>query len=284
MKKEIFVLLIVFLSLGCSNGRIKKSNETSDIVYNGAFLGSTNLINNEINRGLNIDNHYVQEKTLLIEAVRSNNIDTVYQLLISGADIEKKDIHGRTAIFYAPSIEMLELLISNKAKLNVIDNSGNSIMTYFVNYKPNEYLHLLIDSGLYSEKKFSNIKDEKLGFILAEKNNKELIDKMINIDPTIFLSKDKSGNYPIFYEEKSDIILSLLNVKYNLNEENNYGENILGEVYLKSIKNNDLKVIKKLIDKGVDPKYSSYGETPLGIAKKNGNKIIINYLISVDAR
>lgn len=284
MKKEISILLIGFLLFGCSKKNTRMSNETSNIVYNGAFLGSTKLIDEEINKGLNINNQYVAEKTLLIEAVRANNIDTVSQLLKSGADIEKRDLYGRTAIFYSSSIEILELLIYHNAQMNIIDNNGFSLMSYFIENKPQEYSHLLIDSGLYSEKIKTSLKDEKLGFLLVEKDNKEIIDKIIKINPTIFQNRDRNGNYPIFYGENSDIILSLLNVDYNLQEKNNYGENILGEVYLKAIRNNELKVIKKIIEKGVDPKYYSYGETPLNIAKKNGNKAIIDYLNRVAAR
>ena len=284
MKREISILLIGFLLFGCSNKSSRTSNNISDVIYNGAFLGSTKLINEKINKGLDINNQYVQEKTLLIEAVRSNNMDTASELLKLGADIEKRDLHGRTAIFYSSSLEILKLLISHNAEMNIIDNNGVSLMNYFVENKPPEYSYLLIDSGLYSKKINVNLKDEKLGFLLVEKDNKEIIDRIIRINPDIFQSKDKNGNYPIFYGKSSEVILSLLDIDYNLQEKNNYGEIILGEVYLKAVRNNELNIIKKIIRKGVNPKYHSYGETPLNIAKKNGNKAIIEYLNGISAK
>ena len=283
MKKKIFFLVMVLSLLGCSNNS-RISKETSDRVYNGAFLGSTEIIQGEIRSGLNIDDHYHRERTLLIEAVRNNNLETVSQLINQGANIEARDVTGKTAIFHTPSIEMLELLISNGAQMEVIDNDKTSLMTYFISNKPKEYSHYLIEKGLYSRGGPLGAIDEKLGFLLVERNDSYLIDRIVKTNPNIFKIKNEIGNYPIFYAQDSKAIMNLLNIDYNLAETNIYGENILGEVYLKAVKNNNLNVIEKLISKGVNPQYSSYGITPISLARENNNREILGYLQRVGVK
>lgn len=45
-------------------------------------------------------------------------------MLDRGADMEIKDINGRTAIFYARNMDVARLLISRGANLDVVDNEG----------------------------------------------------------------------------------------------------------------------------------------------------------------
>ena len=285
MKKKRFSLIMILLIMGCSNnGNSRVSHRTSDKVYNGAFLGSTEIIQGEIGKGLNIDNKYVREKTLLIEAVRTNNLETVIQLINQGANMELEDNTGKTAIFYVSSIEMLELLISKGARKNVMDNNGTSLMTYFVKYKSKEYSYCLIENGLYSKGEYVTFHDEKLGFLLVEKNDYHLIEMITRLNPDIFRVKDEKGNYPIFYAKDGKAIMTLLDIDYDLAVTNIYRENILGEVYLKAIKNNYLQVVQKLISKGVNPEYYSYEITPTSLARGNNNNEMLNYLKKIGAK
>jgi len=62
--------------------------------------------------------------TKLHEAASSGNLDSVSQLLDSGADINERDQHGRTPLFSARDPRMIQLLLDRNAEVNARDVLG----------------------------------------------------------------------------------------------------------------------------------------------------------------
>lgn len=87
----------------------------------------------------------------LISAASRNNISRVKQLLQIGVDINKKeDKTGYTALIYAArngNRDIVQLLIENKADLNIVDNEGNTALMCTIYYSCDEIAKLLIAKG-----------------------------------------------------------------------------------------------------------------------------------------
>ncbi|MCJ8342832.1 MAG: ankyrin repeat domain-containing protein, partial [Cetobacterium sp.] len=75
-----------------------------------------------------------------------------------------------------------------------------------------------------------------------------------------------------------------LQCHYDLNAKNIYGENILGEVYLKAIANGYLDIVKKLINIGVDKNYESYGENGIDTAIEYNSTEVLKYLREIGVK
>ena len=89
---------------------------------------------------------------------------------------------------------------------------------------------------------------------------------------------DERQNSAIYYAYDEDIIRMFLVESLNLDYKNRSGENILGEVYLRSISNSYYGAVEDIIKIGGDKNYSSYGDTPIGIATENKDKKMIELL------
>jgi ankyrin repeat protein len=64
----------------------------------------------------------------LILAVMNSNYTQVKNLLEQGAAPNITDAHGRTALFYAKSIQIAEILLSFGADINLPNNNGNTVL------------------------------------------------------------------------------------------------------------------------------------------------------------
>ncbi len=85
-------------------------------------------------------------KELLIAAIRENNIESVRSLLASGVDA---DVQG-AALTYATwrrQEEMVELLIANGARVDVLDEDGWNALIHAANWGHEKIVELLIANG-----------------------------------------------------------------------------------------------------------------------------------------
>lgn len=65
-------------------------------------------------------------KTYLDQAVARDDVGIVSTLVAAGADVNKTDVQGQTAIFSATGKDMAKWLISHGARINVVDKEGNT--------------------------------------------------------------------------------------------------------------------------------------------------------------
>jgi len=97
-----------------------------------------------INDGYDINS--TKEKSLLV-ACKHNQLSVVQMLLGLGADIEIKDIQGKTALIYACKMGKLNIvkeLLINGANIEATDNNGN---TALIVSKKLEIVQVLLNNG-----------------------------------------------------------------------------------------------------------------------------------------
>nr|WP_307775673.1 hypothetical protein [uncultured Cetobacterium sp.] len=264
MKKIIFFIITLTL-IGCSN--LSKKQYTNEEVAAAVSVDNVYIVNRAIKNGFNIDTQFQSGETLLSIALKENSVQVLMSLLTNGVDVNTNlppfkvigtdvILPPRAPIFYVSSLDALNLLIKNRANLNEVDGSGELLLNYFIKNRPSSYAIELIKEGADL-----NIKDSSEWYPIfwaVNVENEEMLRELILKDNNQYLLKDKKGNYPVYYANSRDVMRYLLSFNYNLNERNIYGENILGEVYLKakSLGYKDIQDI--LMKKGVNPNYTSY--------------------------
>lgn len=96
--------------------------------------------------------HRVLENEMLplIEMTGTNRIESVKKLIASGCDINEKDEHGNTVLFYAVVFEYYEiakLLLESGADVNSVDNYGQSALMGAAHVNSLDCVKLLLDYG-----------------------------------------------------------------------------------------------------------------------------------------
>ncbi|BDC34175.1 hypothetical protein Noda2021_01330 [Candidatus Dependentiae bacterium Noda2021] len=71
-----------------------------------------------------------KKSTLLMKAVNEGRISLITKLLELGANPNAQDTQGLTALYFAPTIEIAQLLLNAKANINHLDNNGSNILFY----------------------------------------------------------------------------------------------------------------------------------------------------------
>ncbi len=275
--KNICFSLILLLFTSCSFFQNREKNiATPDMVYTAIFLDDSYNLNKYLSEGFPVDYRDPSNKTLLMSIVESNSLKSLDVILNKGVNLELKDDRGRTAIFYVRSLEALKKLVEIGADKDVVLNDGTPLFTYFLKDKSILYSLYLIEKGsnytLEDEDGWNSL------FWAVVIGNSDIV-RALREDGADFLIQDMKGNSPIYYAYDEKILLELLNVpNYNLNLKNKQGENILGEVYLRAVANGYLEVVKKLLELGVNPRYISYGDSAISIAKERENLEMIKFL------
>lgn len=282
MKSNLFKIVILCITVifftSCSFLQKKEENiATPEEVYTAIFLDDSYSLNKYLSEGFPIEYRDSSDKTLLMTVLENNSLKSLDILLTRRVDTEARDSNGRTAIFYIRSLEALKSMVENGANLDVVSlKNKTSLLTYFIKEKSVLHTQYLIESGADFNLKDSEGWDSV--FWSAVVGEKEVIRKLKDAGAN-FLEIDMKGNYPIYYAYDESSILELLEVSgYNLKLKNLQGENILGEVYLRAVANGYTEVITKLLDLGVNPRYTSYGESAMSIAKKINNPDMIKFL------
>ncbi|MCQ8212515.1 hypothetical protein NON08_08275 [Cetobacterium somerae] len=265
MKKLLFVIMLLLLFVGCSSFNRKKYIE--DEVIAAVVVDNVYILNRAIKNGFNIDQQLKSGDTLLSLALKEDSLQVIAALLSNGANITKnlparQNIgvntltSSRPPIFYVNSMESLQMLLNDKADINVFTGDGELLLNFYIKTRPQELAIKLINNGanlkILDSSKWYPI------FWAVNIENEEILKELLKIDNTQYLLKDDKGNYPIYYANSREVIKELLKGEYNSKEKNIYGENILGEVYLKIKKLGYNDLIPILLKKGVNPNYTSY--------------------------
>lgn len=82
--------------------------------------------------------------TKLLLASDKDDVEAVRELLANGADINAKDIHGRTALLLCNSLELTKILIEAGSDVNATDRMGRTV---FYSNRPTEVLALFQAAG-----------------------------------------------------------------------------------------------------------------------------------------
>lgn len=265
MKKLLFVVTLLLSFIGCSSLNGKKYTEEE--VVAAVVVDNVYILNRAIKNGFNIDQQLKSGDTLLSLALKEDSLQVIASLLSNGANITndlpaRKNIgtdtitSSRPPIFYVNSMEALQMFLNDKADVNVFTGDGELLLNFYIKTKPQELAITLIENG--SQLRVLDSSQWYPIFWTVNIENESILKTLLKKDSGQYLLKDNKGNYPIYYANSKEVINELLKGEYNPKERNIYGENILGEVYLKVKKLGYDDLVPILLEKGVNPNYTSY--------------------------
>ncbi|WP_297596402.1 hypothetical protein [uncultured Cetobacterium sp.] len=265
MKRLLLSIIVLLTLLGCSNGN--RRLYTEDEVVAAVVVDNVYILNRAIKNGFNIDQQLKSGDTLLSLALKEDSLQVISSLLANGADRNKslpaKKIMGtniiipsRPPIFYVNSIDALNLFINDKVNLNQVSDDGQLLLNFFIKARPENLAITLIKNG--ANLNIVDMSEWYPIFWAVNIESEKILKEILSRDRKQYLFKDRKLNYPIYYANSREVMKILLEGEYNPEETNIYGENILGEVYLKAKKLGYSDILRTLVDKGVNPNYISY--------------------------
>lgn len=282
MKSNLLKIIILSITLvfftNCSF--LKRKNEvivTPEMVLTSIFLDDAYSLNKYLSEGFPIDYRDSSDKTLLMDILDHNSLQSLNIVLTRGIDTEIRDNSGRTAIFYVRSLPALQAMKEAGANINVVSTEDkDSLLVYFIKEKSSDYSTYLIKNG--SDFSIEDKNGWNALFWSVTVGEASVVKELKNVGAN-YLEVDDEGNYPIYYAYDEETLLELLDIEgYNLKLKNKKNENILGEVYLRAVANGYIQVVGKLFKLGVNPRYISYGDSAMSIANKFNNIEMIKFL------
>lgn len=259
----------------------------------------------------NIINDSLEGKTPLIIAVGNSYIDTAKILIENGADVNAIDFEGWSALSYAVNngdIEIAKLLLTNRAKIKdelliaikspivessinmmklLIDNKANINYTDENGFNP---LNIAIESGDMEVTKFlitngANVNSlmqdgvSLIGYAIAQ-NNMDLLQILIengaNVNYTV---GDSWANTPLQTASRlglDNVVRILLTRNVDINAVDMNGNTALHTAAL----NSQLSVVKLLLEKNPNLDIQNkVGNTALHLAVISGNIDIVGELV-----
>ena len=259
----------------------------------------------------NIINDSLEGKTPLIIAVGNSYIDTAKILIENGANINAVDIEGWSALSYAVNngdIEIAKLLLENKAKIKdelliaikspivesrinmmklLIDNKANINYTDENGFNP---LNIAIESGDMELTKFlitngANVNSlmqdgvSLIGYAIAQ-NNMDLLQMLIENGANVnYTNGDSWANTPLQTASRlglDNVVRILLTRNADINAVDMNGNTALHTAAL----NSQLSIVKLLLEKNPNLDIQNkVGNTALHLAVISGNINIVGELV-----
>lgn len=179
--------------------------------------------------------------TALILAVGKGNLENVKILLKAGKKnkyfninhVNKKGISALMNAARLRSPEIMQLLLKAGAKVNVVDNMGNTVLTYAIMSDYLKNVEILLEAGKEDDKFNINHEDEdgRSAYIIAASNNRQKIMQLLLEEGAV----DRDGNTALILAVEND---NLENVKklleagkknkhFNINHVNKDGRSAL---------------------------------------------------------
>lgn len=204
-----------------------------------------------------VNDYSIKEKNgainpkLIINTVKSGNIDKIKILIKCGADLNSHEKHESSALHWAVlwgMTDVVKLLVENGAEINERNYyNESSLLLTALNEKKTEIALYLIEKG--ADLNFADSKSHKILHTAVE------------------------NNY-------ADIVRSLLKHGYDVNKRDRYQETALFD----AIDKNYTECANILIENSAEINIcNNDGETPLHIAAKNGNIALAEKLIASGA-
>jgi len=183
------------------------------------FREGSLIISILIEKGAIIDSINIMKNTPLIIAASHNNYDSVIELIRNGADVNKKNVNGKTALHSASrqlgvDIRLIEYLLNNNATVDILNNAGETPLITACEIENTTAVNILVDRGANV-----NITDMdgntpliiilssaiENGHKYASISIKHIIQKLLenDADPTI---ANKDGTIPLVLAQDLDVI------------------------------------------------------------------------------
>ncbi|XP_031564023.1 uncharacterized protein LOC116299502, partial [Actinia tenebrosa] len=201
----------------------------------------------------------------------------------AGADVNKTDNYGKTALFSAASNDnesIVRELINAGADVNKTDNYGKTALFSAASNDHESIIQALIDAGA-DVHKFDDGGKTAL-FSAASNDNESIVRALINAGADA-KKTDKYGQTALFSAVTNDnaiIVQALIDAGADVNKTDKYGQTAL----FSAARNDNAIIVQTLIDAGADcNKANNDGKTALFSAVTNDNAIIVQALIDAGA-
>lgn len=120
-------------------------------LHAAAAEGHQEICHMLVQAGANLDMSDEEQRTPLMAACENNHLETVKYLLRAGAAVSHKDIMGFTCLHLAAKLghyDVVHHLLSKASKhINCQDDGGWTPITWAIEYKHKELVHLLLTRG-----------------------------------------------------------------------------------------------------------------------------------------
>lgn len=227
------------------------------------------LINAKSNVNLQFLNTYTTDlgKTALHFAVNVNNIPAVKLLLAAKANKNIPDAYGKTALYYAQTQEMKDLLneigsLSNKEQnmdmdIDHQDEWGKTQLHRAVWHRDSETVRILINKGANL-----NIQDQSNNatplYIAVNSGDLEIVKLLLNAKADVNIQNTtdhRSSLHEAVCKNNIEIVKLLISANANVNTLDQYGNTALHMAIQRNnieIEPNDIEMVKLLIDAKAD--------------------------------
>ncbi|MBW5410644.1 hypothetical protein E6A50_09730, partial [Brachyspira hampsonii] len=239
--------------------------------------------------------------TALILAVDNNNIEMVKLLLSYGSDIDYQGFRGRTALFSAleydrkENIEMVKLLIKNKADVNISydgDNENEETPLMYAAMKGyKETIKILIENKADINKRNRNNANaliyaymfghDDIADILLQ-NGSDSLDKSLKVS-SLNQSTLLSGNVPLINAAEhstNEVFLQKIIDNY---ADINYKTYDCKTALIEAASYNNINAVKVLLKNNADVNVQNNGKTALMWACRSGNLEMTKMLLDAGA-
>ncbi|XP_055954369.1 putative ankyrin repeat protein RF_0381 [Patella vulgata] len=205
-------------------------------------------------------------------------VDFVYQY---GADINKKNNHGRTSLYLAVqngNLNAVNLLLKMGGRdVNLSDNKGTSPLMLAVQNSKTELIKLLLQYGADINKQ--NNRGRTSLYLEVQHKNLNAVNLLLKMGGCDVNLSDNNGTSPLMLAVQrgnTEPVEFLLQYGVDINKQNNRGRTAL---YL-AVQNDNLKAVDVLLEmKGCDVNLSdNQGKSPLILALLNCNTKVIERL------
>ncbi|MGL4980811.1 MAG: ankyrin repeat domain-containing protein [Fusobacteriaceae bacterium] len=262
----LLVLLLTIFFTGCMNAPKREIPEK--LVYEAILADDTQSLTSFFNSGFSPDYKDSNGISLLDMALKYDSSKSI-QLLV------QKEIRLDDGFFKVRSFRALQILVESGANLDIKNRSGEPLIIFYIKNRPDSFVKYLISKGVSLES------EDNYGwkpiFWASSVGSLDVLKEILKkgADPK---TRDRDGNFPIYYVTDREKLEVLLEYNYDLNSKNNERETIFGEILMKAVANREFLIIDKLIQKGVDPKYKSYGRAAIDIANGAKDSEMIEFL------
>ncbi|MBR4592431.1 MAG: ankyrin repeat domain-containing protein, partial [Elusimicrobiaceae bacterium] len=154
MKKRLIPVVSMICALACfsvvpaqaqhpTNEQLRVSWVVENIIKKGDLEG----LKQELRRGdLRVNAADQNGNALLMHACKEGKDDMVSMLLANGANVNRQDKDGMTALMYAREPSTGKMLLDNGAAVNIKDKNGKTALMYAADCHP-DLVKVLLDNG-----------------------------------------------------------------------------------------------------------------------------------------